>query len=328
MKASINIIILIQLIMQLLINHSYHALTINKFPNESIKLPLSSQIIHKNQIEEYSQRINISMKTKIYLENNSTSAVVTELIEYELTEGKYNNYTHIISLEGTADKIENIKVVSNDLILKNAYIQDRCFTNGITEISKNYICVFIEHEVIQVNKIKIIKIGLEYNARNIIRRREKPFSSDEEENILIWNIDNTNSNYKINKFKISYIISKSKVNINEVLVYPDVNILIKDNKENGSIIISNNIEDILNQEYQKVILIIPSINSYSKQFNEINLKVNAFKMIKVVFGISITIFLIFFLIYIILSKNDLNRIKLKKPNEANDDLSSLFNIIY
>ena len=66
-----------------------------------------------------------------------------------------------------------------------------------------------------------INIEYEYYSKNILRKRDKPFSTSKlEENVLIWIYDNFKRDSKINSVNFS-VTFHNIIDANQITVYPE-----------------------------------------------------------------------------------------------------------
>lgn len=67
-----------------------------------------------------------SIETNLFINSNDTDGLVTEIVKFNLNAGVYKRIIRRISIEGTADYISNVKLISSDVKLINAKVIKNC----------------------------------------------------------------------------------------------------------------------------------------------------------------------------------------------------------
>jgi hypothetical protein len=116
-----------------------------------------------------------------------------------------------------------------------------------------------------------VEIEYEYTSENLLRRREKPFSSTEHENVIVWIYDNSKINSSINSVQLS-IKFENQIDLAKLIAYPE-KFMIKNSNNNSTSItntdnslttISWSIKDIKPNSFKNFALNIPIFNKSCK----------------------------------------------------------------
>lgn len=248
----------------------------SKISNSMSRLNKSTSEINNNNKNNY---IITSLESSLFINENETDGLVTEIVSFSFAPGKYNTILRKISNNGTSDSLTNFKLISSDVQLINAKVIKNCREENITiNNSKNsissstngnidysienqslinnyldkrynrsnrknsynseknsdykdfysfphsYICVVASIEEIEFKANTEIIIGYEYRAIHVLKKREKPFSNnDEQENVLIWNVFNNNYNDNILKIDFSVRLKTKLIDREKITMYPEIN---------------------------------------------------------------------------------------------------------
>lgn len=65
-----------------------------------------------------------------------------------------------------------------------------------------------------------VEIEYEYISENLLRRREKPFSNSDKENVIVWIYDNFNKKTSINNINLEIKI-ENDADLNKIIAYPE-----------------------------------------------------------------------------------------------------------
>eukprot|EP00340_Litonotus_pictus_P007658 CAMPEP_0170519558 /NCGR_PEP_ID=MMETSP0209-20121228/4933_1 /TAXON_ID=665100 ORGANISM="Litonotus pictus, Strain P1" /NCGR_SAMPLE_ID=MMETSP0209 /ASSEMBLY_ACC=CAM_ASM_000301 /LENGTH=398 /DNA_ID=CAMNT_0010805475 /DNA_START=123 /DNA_END=1319 /DNA_ORIENTATION=- len=190
-----------------------------------------------------------------------------------------------------------------------------------------YICVIANFEEIQVSNLSSLEpksnqlsssdnilsnpmnsnkidyssiiIGYEYTAKHLLKRREKPFSSsDQQENVMIWLVSNSYSHHLIDRVELTVKIN-NKVDSDHISIYPEK--FSQKLSTHQGVQVSWETRDIKPKASQNYILNLPLFNSQCKQMNEIRLELNKNNIMQIIFGVLLMLSFLSFLIYLYVS---------------------------
>ena len=202
-------------------NSSMYLLKKEIFLNE----PIKNETININQILISTQGINPiskieSISTNILIKKDKTDGHVSEKIKFNLIEGVFSSLTRKISLLGTSEKNFGFRLSSTDVKLKSAKVVHDCL-EPTQRYEQPYLCVTAFFEPIDATQFPIsVEIDYEYTSQNILRKREKPFTSKEEENVIIWIYDNYKLNTDIKNVDLE-IRFENKIDRLSIKAYPE-----------------------------------------------------------------------------------------------------------
>ena len=125
-----------------------------------------------------------------------------------------------------------------------------------------YVCVIANFDSIDASESpKEIEIEYEYISENLLRRREKPFSTKEEENVIVWIYDNYKRGFSIDNINLS-IKFENEINLNKIISYPEKFLIKKSNTQN--ITINWNVNSLKPDSFKNFALNIPIFNELCK----------------------------------------------------------------
>lgn len=165
-----------------------------------------------------------SIETHITVSRNTSNGLITDIVSFEISNGIFSSIIYKLSLEGTSDKLTNFRVLSTDVKLQSASIITNC-NNAQGHILNDmhmFLCLVSKFEEVEaVDLPQTIVIAYEYTAENLLKKREKPFSTiSEEENVIIW-IFETSTQFDL-LINLSVSLSKSQdIDLKKVSVYPE-----------------------------------------------------------------------------------------------------------
>jgi len=160
-----------------------------------------------------------------------------------------------------------------DVFLLGAKVISNC--NEPSSIYEHpYLCVIANFKPIDASDSPLnIEIEYEYTSENLLRRREKPFSSTEHENVIVWIYDNNKINSSIDLVNLN-IKFENQIDIKKLIAYPE-KFMIKNqpdvyinnsttNVNNSITTISWTIKDIKPNSFKNFALNIPIFNTSCK----------------------------------------------------------------
>lgn len=198
---------------------------------QSLKKVNIADFINSTSAVEKNSHPSITIEaidTQIHIDKDSTKGLITEVITYKLSNGLFDSITKKLSLEGTSDKLNDFHLISSDLKLTAANSIKNCHESSYYN-THDHLCIVAKFEEIDASEAPVtVKIGYEYTAENILKKRDKPFSMNEEkENVLIWVYDNFNKLQKINNVFLSIkIASDTKIDVTKIIAYPEKNVFV------------------------------------------------------------------------------------------------------
>ena len=66
-------------------------------------------------------------------------------------------------------------------------------------------------------------------SEQLIRKRDKPFTNKEQENVLVWIYDNNKQNSEINKINLK-VQFEEELDLNKLIAYPEKFLIVKISK--------------------------------------------------------------------------------------------------
>lgn len=268
---------------------------------------------NKRHITSFSQEDNKykieSINTHIQLSTSSPNGKIKEFADFILENGTFTNITKILSLHGSSDTFQNIKVSSYEAKLKYAHIIHNCKERDKIPYYHHYLCVISYFEPIQIGaNPKKIKIEYEYDAEDIIRK------GTNNKNVIIYYYDNIEK-IKQTKMTFSFDNLTNIQNNSLILSYPDkYNMTKKNSQTNFS---WNLFGDVI-----KISLELPLFNNNTRTLYDMRIKNLSKNMIQIGVWIVIAAFCIFIAIYLYIGENE-NKEKGLEYDEIDFNISNI-----
>lgn len=123
-----------------------------------------------------------------------------------------------------------------------------------------YVCVYANFIPIDATSIpREIEIEYEFTSENLLRRREKPFSTKEQENVIVWIYDNYKKESVIDNVNLS-IKFENEIDLSKIIAYPEKFLI----KTTNTYTIEWNIKDFRPNSFKNFALNIPFFNTSCK----------------------------------------------------------------
>jgi hypothetical protein len=122
-----------------------------------------------------------------------------------------------------------------------------------------YLCVIAQFDPIDASNIPIeVELEYEYVSENLLRKRDKPFQTKEEENVIVWIYDNNKQDSQVDLLNLS-IKFENQIGEKKIVAYPE-KYLLKNQTDSQTFLINWTVKDFKSHSYKNFALNIPLFN--------------------------------------------------------------------